>query len=85
VAANNVAADLRYLSATAMVKSEIVVPVLVSRKLVAEIDVESYFPDTFTEKDQEFVESCAALVGRFMERHGIIDASDAIAKRAVEA
>jgi putative methionine-R-sulfoxide reductase with GAF domain len=78
VVVNNVATDLRYVSATTMVKSELVVPVMANKKLVAEIDVESYFSGTFTENDQEFVESCAALVGRFMERRGMTDAKSAI-------
>src|SRR5215831_11238030 len=68
VVVNNVADDSRYLRASSMVKSEIVVPIFVRGKFTAEIDVQSYFADTF--KDQEsrsFVESCASLVGKFME------------------
>lgn len=85
VVVNNVAADLRYISATTMVKSEMVAPVLVKSKLVAEIDVESYFAETFSQSDQEFVESCAALVGRFMEMHGLTDAKSAITAQRVQA
>jgi hypothetical protein len=33
--------------------------------------VESYFVDTFTKQDQEFVEACTALVGGFMETHAM--------------
>ena len=72
VVVNNVAADLRYVSRADLVKSEMVVPVVVREKLVAEIDVESYFAGTFTQQDQQFVESCVALVSRFMETHGIM-------------
>jgi putative methionine-R-sulfoxide reductase with GAF domain len=43
-----------------MVKCEIVVPLFVKRKLAAELDVESYFVNTFTRSEQEFVETCAA-------------------------
>ena len=50
-----------------MVKSNIVVPILVKNRVVAEIDVESYFADTFTKPDQAFIESCGALVGRYTE------------------
>ena len=46
-----------------MVKSEIVVPILVNKKLAAELDIESYFADTFTKSEQEFVEGCASVVG----------------------
>lgn len=71
VVVNDVAADLRYVSRAEMVKSEMVAPVLVNNQLVAEIDVESYFAGTFTPEEQAFVESCTALVGRFMESRRI--------------
>lgn len=70
VVVNNVAADSRYLRASAMVKSEIVVPIFVRGKFTAEIDVQSYFIDTFKDpNDRSFVESCAGVVAKFMEGH----------------
>ena len=79
VVVNNVAADMRYIARADMVKSEMVVPVLVKNELAAVIDIESYFTGTFTPQDQEFLESCGALVGRFMELRGIaaVTASEA--------
>ncbi|SRR5258708_1844690 len=71
VVVNDVTVDLRYLAGSAMVKSEIVVPVLVNNAVVAEIDINSYFANTFLPEDQQFVESCAALVGRFMEKDAL--------------
>jgi L-methionine (R)-S-oxide reductase len=68
VVANNVRADPRYLGSD-LVKSNMVAPILVKKRVVAEICIESYFADTFTPAEQRFVESCAALVGRFMEAH----------------
>jgi len=68
VVVNTVANDPRYLGSD-MVKSNMVSPILVQRRVVAEICIESYFTDTFTPAEQAFVESCAALVGRFMEKH----------------
>jgi len=68
VVVNNVAADPRYLGSE-MVKSNIVVPIKVKNRVAAELDIESYFADTFSKADQEFVEACAALVGRYMEMH----------------
>jgi L-methionine (R)-S-oxide reductase len=65
VVVNNVAADPRYLGSD-LVKSNMVAPILVKKRVVAEICIESYFADTFTPAEQRFVESCAALVGRFM-------------------
>jgi L-methionine (R)-S-oxide reductase len=67
VLVHDVTADPRYLPGTDMVKSEIVVPIFVRGKFAAEFDVESYFANTFGRQDQEFVEACAALVGRYME------------------
>ncbi len=68
VVVNNVANDPRYLGSD-MVKSNMNTPILVKRRVVAEICIESYFVDTFTTDEQSFVESCAVLVGRFMEKH----------------
>jgi L-methionine (R)-S-oxide reductase len=70
VVVNNVAGDSRYLAASSIVKSEIVVPIFVRGKLSAELDVQSYFVDTFkAPQDCSFVESCARVVERFMEAH----------------
>ena len=63
----DVAKDHRYLPGTDMVKSEIVAPIFVKNKFAAEIDVESYFANSFPAADQSFVEAIAALVGNYME------------------
>jgi L-methionine (R)-S-oxide reductase len=65
VVVDDVQTDSRYLSGSTMVKSEIVVPIIVN-KLVAELDIESYFPSTFNQAEQQFVEACAAIVGRYL-------------------
>jgi L-methionine (R)-S-oxide reductase len=62
VVVNDVSKDTRYLSGSSMVKSEIVVPLFERKTLIAELDVESYFADTFTAGGQEFAEACAAVV-----------------------
>lgn len=70
VMVNDVAADSRYLQASSMVKSEMVVPIFVRGKFAAEIDIQSYFVDTFKDpKDRSFLESCAKIVAKFMESH----------------
>lgn len=72
VVVNNVEADPRYLRASAMVKSEIVVPILVRGRLAALIDIQSYFADTFkAAEERAFVESCAGIVAKFMEAHSV--------------
>jgi L-methionine (R)-S-oxide reductase len=65
VVVHDVSTDPRYLSGSSMVKCEIVVPIFVKNKLAAELDVESYFAGTFTKPEQDFVEACAAVVGKY--------------------
>jgi L-methionine (R)-S-oxide reductase len=67
VVVNDVAADPRYLGSD-LVKSNIVVPILVKRRVVAELCIESYFKNAFTPSEQQFIESCAAMVGRAMSK-----------------
>jgi L-methionine (R)-S-oxide reductase len=66
VVVNNVAEDPRYVGGE-MVKSNLVAPIFVDKAVVAEIDVESYFANAFPKADQEFLEACATLVGRYMK------------------
>jgi L-methionine (R)-S-oxide reductase len=64
----DVSTDPRYLAGSSMVKCEIVVPILVKNKLAAELDVESYFAGTFTKVEQDFVEACAAIAGKYLAK-----------------
>ena len=68
VIVHDVRKDPRYLQGSSMVISEIVVPIFVKGKLAGELDIESYFPSTFDEAEQEFVEACTAIVARFLVR-----------------
>ncbi len=68
IVVDDVATDPRYLSGSTMVQSEIVVPIFARNKLAAELDVESYFPATFTKPEQSFVEACATIVGKYLEK-----------------
>lgn len=68
VVLNNVADDPSYRAGSELVKSEIVTPVFVNKKLYAEIDINSYFVNTFGSEDQQFVEGCAALVSAYVEK-----------------
>jgi L-methionine (R)-S-oxide reductase len=67
VVVNKVATDSRYLGSD-LVKSNIVVPIFVNNRVVAELDIESYFADVFTPSEQKFTESCAAVVEHLMEK-----------------
>jgi GAF domain-containing protein len=66
VVVQDVSKDPRYLAGSSLVKSEIVVPIYVKKKLVAELDIESYFTDTFGKSDQEFIEGCAKVMADYL-------------------
>jgi putative methionine-R-sulfoxide reductase with GAF domain len=44
------------------------VPIFVKKTLVAELDVESYFAGTFIKPEQDFVEGCASVVGKYLAK-----------------
>jgi L-methionine (R)-S-oxide reductase len=67
VVVHDVSKDSRYLAGSSLVKSEIVVPIFVKKKLAAELDIESYFSNTFTKPEQEFAEACAKVVADYLE------------------
>lgn len=68
VIVDDVRKDPRYLAGSSLVISEMVVPIFVNNKLVGELDVESYFPGTFTRSEQDFVEACAKLAAKVMAK-----------------
>src|SRR5580700_6339299 len=68
VVVQDVSKDPRYLAGSSLVKSEIVVPIYVKKKLAAELDIESYFAETFVKAEQEFVEGCAGVIANFLGR-----------------
>lgn len=68
VVVQDVTKDPRYLAGSNLVKSEIVVPIFVNKKLAGELDIESYFADTFTKPEQEFVEACANVIADYLGR-----------------
>lgn len=63
---DDVSKDSRYLPGSSMLKSEIVVPIFVRNKLVAELDIESYFTVAFPKGKQDFVEDCGAIVRDYL-------------------
>jgi putative methionine-R-sulfoxide reductase with GAF domain len=66
VVVQDVTKDPRYLAGSSLVKSEIVVPIHANKKLAGELDIESYFADTFTRSEQEFIEACANVVAKYL-------------------
>jgi L-methionine (R)-S-oxide reductase len=69
IVVDDVANDPRYSAVMEMTKSEIVVPIFVHKKVIGEIDINSYFLKTFTPPERAFVESCAAIVGGYFENN----------------
>jgi L-methionine (R)-S-oxide reductase len=67
VVVDDVTKDPRYLPGSSMVKSECVVPIFAKKKVVAELDAESYFANTFTAEERKFVEACAEIVAGRMK------------------
>jgi GAF domain-containing protein len=69
VVVHDVAKDSRYLAGSPLVKGEIVVPIFVRKQLAAELDIESYFTSTFTDQEKHFVEACATVVEKYLEKN----------------
>lgn len=65
---DDVHADPRYLACSLETRSEIVVPVFVHGRVAGEIDIDSHTPAAFGPEDRALVESCAAMVGRYLEK-----------------
>jgi L-methionine (R)-S-oxide reductase len=68
VVVQDVSKDPRYLAGSSLVKSEIVVPIYAKKKLAAELDIESYFADTFGKSEQDFIEGCASVIADYLGR-----------------
>jgi L-methionine (R)-S-oxide reductase len=66
VVVNDVSRDPRYLGSD-LVKSNIVVPIFVNKRVAAELCIESYFVDTFHSAERSFIEACAGVVGSRMQ------------------
>jgi L-methionine (R)-S-oxide reductase len=64
----DVTKDPRYLAGSPLVKSEIVVPIFVNKKLAAELDIDSYFAGTFNKTEQAFVETCASVLANYLAK-----------------
>ena len=69
VVVDDVTKDPRYLSGSEHTKSEMIAPFKVRGRVAGELDINSYFPNTFGPADRQFVESCAAVVAQYLETH----------------
>lgn len=62
----DVNADKRYLSCFVSTKSEIVVPIKKSRRVIGEIDIDSNISNAFDKKDAVFLEKIADILVRYI-------------------
>jgi len=69
VVVDDVNNDPRYLACSLETKSEIVVPIFASGKVVGELDIDSHFPAAFGPDDKQLCEHAATLVGDFLTNH----------------
>ena len=63
----DVSRDDRYLMCFASTRSEIVVPIMVSKGVLGEIDLDSSRPSAFNQNDREFLEGAGSLLARYVE------------------
>jgi L-methionine (R)-S-oxide reductase len=68
VVVDDVSEDPRYLACSIETRSEIVVPILANGKIVGEIDIDSHMLNAFGVDDRSFVENCADVLRRFLEK-----------------
>jgi len=74
IAADNFADDARYVQASDLVRSQICAPLVARDRIIGVFNVESYFLSTFKATvEREFVENCARLVTRTLERTAVPD------------
>ena len=68
VIVDDVNSDPRYLACSIETKSEIVVPIRMNGEIVGELDIDSHDAAAFGDEDRHFCETCARLVGEYLER-----------------
>ncbi|HKT52575.1 MAG TPA: GAF domain-containing protein [Candidatus Angelobacter sp.] len=74
VVADDVSKDPRYLQASDLVKSQISVPVAITGKTHAVLNVESYFLNAFkAPEERNFVEACVKIVAKSFEHKSLRD------------
>ncbi len=59
----DVSKEVNYLSCSASVKSEIVVPIFKKGKMLGQIDIDSHDADVFTGEDRAFLDNVVKIVG----------------------
>jgi L-methionine (R)-S-oxide reductase len=68
IVVDDVSKDPRYLACSLETRSEIVVPIFVNGEVAGELDIDSHFSAAFGAEDQNFVQYCADIVGKKLEK-----------------
>lgn len=66
VVVEDVSAEDNYLSCSANVRSEMVVPIFTSGELAGELDIDSHEPSAFDNDDAELLERIASMVSELL-------------------
>lgn len=64
----DVSQEDNYLACSLEVKSEIVVPIFYEEQFVGELDIDSHYPQAFTNSDQMILEQVAAIIAPLVAR-----------------
>ena len=62
----DVSKETNYLSCSANVKSEIVVPIFKNRRIAGELDIDSYALSPFTKEDKTFLKKIAEMTSELL-------------------
>jgi L-methionine (R)-S-oxide reductase len=62
----DVSKETNYLSCSANVKSEIVVPIFKNREVVGELDIDSHRVSSFTKEDEAFLNMVCEMISRIL-------------------
>jgi len=63
----DVSKETNYLSCSPTVKSEIVLPIMKSGRIVGELDIDSHKIGPFTDDDKEFLVRVCSMVGKYFQ------------------
>ncbi|MHA2401296.1 MAG: GAF domain-containing protein [Promethearchaeota archaeon] len=63
IVVSDVKSDDRYIACSAETRSEIVVPIWSSHKIIGEIDIDSDIPDAFNFEDEHMLKQIANILG----------------------
>jgi len=64
-------ADDRFIACSTTTRSELVVPIWLDNKVIAEIDIDSNTPNAFSKYDESLVEEIAVLISPYIKELGI--------------